>query len=130
MRELSYLNKGVRIRLIDERGDERKQEDFFSSEGLGEFVAYLNRQKPIHSPVVLRGRNDEQGIKVEIALQYNNSYSENVISYCNNIHTIEGGTHLTGFRAALTRTLNAYAKANAPRARKIWCSRARTSRKA
>lgn len=113
MRELGYLNKGVRIRLIDERGDEPKQEEFYSSEGLSEFVAYLNRaQTPLHAPVVLRGRDDERGVEVEIALQYNDSISENVVSYCNNIHTIEGGTHLTGFRAALTRTLNAYAKSN------------------
>ena len=80
--------------------------------GLAEFVAYLNRaQTPIHPPVVLSGRDDERAVEVDVALQYNESISETVVSYCNNIHTIEGGTHLTGFRTALTRTLNIYAKA-------------------
>ena len=111
LRELSFLNKGIRIRFTDERGEEPKVEEFFSSGGLGEFVAYLNRaQTPIHPPVVLSGRDEERAVEVDVALQYNDSISEMVVSYCNNIHTIEGGTHLTGFRAALTRTLNNYAK--------------------
>jgi len=115
LRELSFLNKGVRIQLTDERGDEPKHEAFYSSEGLPEFVAYLNRaQNPLHPPVVLTGRDDERGVEVEVALQYNESISENVVSYCNNINTIEGGTHLTGFRTALTRTMNNYAKNAAP----------------
>ena len=111
LRELSFLNRGIRIRLTDERSDEPKIEEFFSSGGLAEFVAYLNRaQTPIHPPVVLSGRDEERAVEVDVALQYNESISEMVVSYCNNIHTIEGGTHLTGFRAALTRTLNNYAK--------------------
>ena len=111
LRELSFLNKGIRIKFTDERGDEPKTEEFFSSGGLAEFVAYLNRaQTPIHPPVVLSGRDEERAVEVDVALQYNESISEMVVSYCNNIHTIEGGTHLTGFRAALTRTLNNYAK--------------------
>src|SRR5271157_3429184 len=115
LRELAFLNKRVRIRLSDERGDERKDAEFFSTEGLGEFVAYLNRaQTPLHPPVVFLGRDDERAVEVEVALQYNDSISEMVVSYCNNIHTVEGGTHLTGFRAALTRTLNQYAKSAAP----------------
>jgi DNA gyrase subunit B len=115
LRELSFLNKGVRIRFTDERGAEPKNEEFFSSGGLGEFVTYLNRaQTPIHPPVVLSGRDDERAVEVDVALQYNESISETVVSYCNNINTIEGGTHLTGFRTALTRTLNNYAKATAP----------------
>jgi DNA gyrase subunit B len=115
LRELAYLNKGVAIRLTDERGDERKEEEFYSSGGLAEFVAYLNRaQTVIHPPMVLSGRDDDRAVEVEIALQYNDSISEMVVSYCNNINTVEGGTHLTGFRAALTRTLNAYAKGAAP----------------
>ena len=115
LRELAFLNKGVRIRLTDERGDEPKDAEFFSTEGLGEFVAYLNRaQTPLHPPVVFLGRDDERAVEVEVALQYNDSISEMVVSYCNNINTIEGGTHLTGFRAALTRTLNQYAKSAAP----------------
>ncbi len=112
LRELAFLNRGVRIRLADERGDEPKREEFFSSGGLGEFVTYLNRaQSPIHPPVVLTGRDDDRAVEVEVALQYNESISETLVSYCNNINTVEGGTHLTGFRGALTRTLNNYAKA-------------------
>ena len=100
LRELAYLNKGVAIRLTDERGDEPKDEEFFSSGGLGEFVAYLNRaQTPLHPPVVLSGKDEERAVEVEVALQYNESISEMVVSYCNNINTVEGGTHLTGFRA-------------------------------
>jgi DNA gyrase subunit B len=115
LRELAYLNKGIAIRLTDERGDERREQEFFSSGGLAEFVAYLNRAStPLHPPVVLFGRDEERAVEVEVALEYNESISEVVVSYCNNIHTIEGGTHLTGFRTALTRTLNNYAKAATP----------------
>ncbi len=111
LRELAFLNRGVRIVLKDERKDEPQVAEFFSSEGLSEFVAYLNRaQTALHPPTVFIGRDDERAIEVEVALQYNDSISEMVVSYCNNINTIEGGTHLTGFRAALTRTLNLYAK--------------------
>ena len=115
LRELAFLNRGIRIILVDERGEEPKREEFFSSGGLVEFVAYLNRaQTPIHAPVLLSGRDEERAVEVEVALQYNESISETLVSYCNNINTVEGGTHLTGFRAALTRTLNVYAKAAAP----------------
>jgi DNA gyrase subunit B len=115
LRELSFLNKGIRIHLTDERTDERNDVEFFSSEGLSEFVAYLNRaQTVLHPPIVFFGRDEERAVEVEIALQYNDSISEMVVSYCNNINTVEGGTHLTGFRTALTRTLNQYAKAIAP----------------
>jgi DNA gyrase subunit B len=115
LRELAFLNKRIRIRLVDERGEEPKDVEFYSSEGLSEFVAFLNRaQSALHPPVVFSGRDDERAVEVEIALQYNDSISEMVVSYCNNINTIEGGTHLTGFRTALTRTLNQYAKAAAP----------------
>ncbi len=119
LRELAYLNAGIAIRLTDERGVEPRQEDFFSSGGLSEFVAYLNRaQTVLHPPVVLSGKDEERAVEVEVALQYNESFSEMLVSYCNNIHTVEGGTHLTGFRAALTRTLNIYAK-NAAAAKKV-----------
>jgi DNA gyrase subunit B len=115
LRELAYLNRGITIRLTDERGDETRDQEFFSAGGLGEFVAYLNRaQSVLHPPVVLAGRDDERAVEVEVALQYNESISEMVVSFCNNINTVEGGTHLTGFRTALTRTLNTYAKAAAP----------------
>ena len=119
LRELAYLNPKIAIRLTDERGDETRDQEFYSAGGLGEFVTYLNRaQSVIHPPVVLSGKDDERGVEVEVALQYNESYSEMVVSYCNNIGTVEGGTHLTGFRTALTRTLNVYAKANAPQRKK------------
>ncbi|MGP0069320.1 MAG: DNA topoisomerase (ATP-hydrolyzing) subunit B [Isosphaeraceae bacterium] len=115
LRELAFLNKGVRIFLADERGAEPKAVEFFSSQGISEFVAYLNRaQSVLHQPVVLSGRDEERAVEVEVALQYNDSISEMVVSYCNNINTVEGGTHLTGFRTALTRTLNLYAKGAAP----------------
>ena len=105
----------MKIRLTDERADEPRDVEFFSSAGLSEFVAYLNRaQTALHPPVVFLGRDDERAVEVEVALQYNDSISEMVVSYCNNINTVEGGTHLTGFRAALTRTLNQYAKTAAP----------------
>ncbi len=114
LRELAYLNKGVRICLTEERTDEPTDIEFYSSDGLSEFVAYLNRaQTVLHPPVVFAGRDEERDVEVEVALQYNDSISEMVVSYCNNIHTIEGGAHLTGFRTALTRTLNVYAKAAA-----------------
>jgi DNA gyrase subunit B len=115
LRELAYLNKGVRIRLSDLRTDEPKQQEFYSTGGLAEFVAYLNRaQSPLTPPIVFAGRDDERAIEVEVAIQYNESISENVVSYCNNINTHEGGTHLTGFRTALTRTLNNYARGAVP----------------
>jgi DNA gyrase subunit B len=115
LRELAFLNKGVRIRLTDERGPEPRDIEFLSTVGLSEFVAYLNRaQTSLHPPIILAGRDDERAVAVEVALQYNDSIGEMVVSYCNNINTIEGGTHLTGFRAALTRTLNLYAKTATP----------------
>lgn len=115
LRELAFLNKGVRIRLTDERGDEPRDAEFYSSQGLGEFVEYLNRaQKVLHAPILFAGRDEERAVEVELAMQYNESISETVVSYCNNINTVEGGAHLTGFRSALTRTLNQYAKSAAP----------------
>ena len=111
LRELSFLNKGVHIHLTDERGDESRDTDFYSSQGLSEFVGYLNRaQKALHTPIVFSSCDSERAVEVELAMQYNESISEMIVSYCNNINTIEGGTHLTGFRSALTRTLNQYAK--------------------
>ena len=111
LRELAFLNKGVKIRLTDERGPDPRDVEFLSSVGLSEFVSYLNRsQTVLHPPIILAGCDDERAVAVEVALQYNDSISEMVVSYCNNINTSEGGTHLTGFRTALTRTLNQYGK--------------------
>ncbi|MEO9481880.1 MAG: DNA topoisomerase (ATP-hydrolyzing) subunit B [Ekhidna sp.] len=113
LRELSFLNSGITIHMIDHReldesGDSVK-ESFFSEGGLAEFVAYLDstRENLIPDPIYIES---EKGIvPVEVALSYNTSYSENVVSYVNNINTIEGGTHVSGFRRALTRTLKSYA---------------------
>jgi len=111
LRELAFLNQGLKITLIDHRVDDKKVE-FVAKGGLSSFVEYLNEsktpvfRKPIHF------QNTKEDVEVEVALQYNDGYSESVYSYVNNINTIEGGTHLTGFRTALTRTINNYAYKN------------------
>jgi DNA gyrase subunit B len=113
LRELAYLNKNIRLVLIDEREVNEdgsfRQDEFYSEGGLSEFVKYLDgtRQPLIPEPIYIEGI--KQGIPVELALQYNDTYSENVHSYVNNINTIEGGTHVAGFRRGLTRTLKNYA---------------------
>jgi len=113
LRELAYLNKGIRLTLTDERVTEEDgthlTEEFYSEGGLKEFVKFLDgtRAPIIPEPIYVEGI--KQGIPVELALQYNETYSENVHSYVNNINTIEGGTHVAGFRMGLTRTLKAYA---------------------
>jgi DNA gyrase subunit B len=117
LRELSFLNAGVRIQLIDERSG--KEHDFHYEGGIVSFVEYINRNKnPLHPPIFLSGdRRYEQSsgdgklitqVHIETALQYNDGYSESVFSFANNVNTVEGGTHLTGFRNALTRTINRY----------------------
>ena len=116
LRELSFLNKGITITLTDLRERDENgnplYEEFYSEGGLKEFVAYLDdtREKLIPEPIYIE---DEKGeTPVQVAMQYNTSYTENIFSYVNNINTIEGGTHVVGFRAALTRTLKAYAEKN------------------
>lgn len=106
-RELAFLNAGLHISLSDERTG--KKQDFQYAEGVAEFVKYMNQsKKALHNEVVyFKGEKDD--VEVEIAMQWNDSYSESIFTYCNNINTHEGGTHLVGFRAALTRTTNAYA---------------------
>lgn len=113
MRELAYLNRGITITLTDEREQNEngfRSETFFSANGLADFIQYLdeNREKLIPSPITIEG--EKANIPVEIAMQYNTSFSENVHSYVNNINTHEGGTHLAGFRRGLTRTLKNYAE--------------------
>ncbi len=113
LRELAFLNAGVRLSLTDER---QKKEDgtfrsdlFYSEKGLEEFVRYIDESKEPLVEDVIHIVTEKQGVPVEVAMTYNTSYNENVYSYVNNIHTIEGGTHLTGFRRGLSRTLKKYA---------------------
>ena len=113
LRELAFLNAGINLSIIDERVAEEegsfKSDKFYSEAGLKEFVEYLDETRVRLIDEVIHISSDKTGIPVEIALQYNTSYSENIHSYVNNINTIEGGTHLTGFRRGLTRTLKNYA---------------------
>jgi DNA gyrase subunit B len=110
LRELAFLNKNLQISLKDERDD--KIEEFHYKGGLIEFVDYLDSSRsPIHKKPIYIEKNDIE-TPVEIALQYNNTFTENILTYCNNVNTIEGGTHLIGFKSALTRTLNNYAIKN------------------
>lgn len=110
LRELAFLNKNLKITLADER--DGKQELYQYAGGILEFVEYLDEgRSPIHKPpIYIDGVHDET--PVEISLQYNSSYTENILCYCNNVNTVEGGTHLSGFKSALTRSLNSYAQKN------------------
>ena len=111
LRELAFLNKGIKVSLTDER-EEGKQEDFYYEGGISEFVTHLNLNKQALHPEVIYLHKNKDNVDVEIALQYSNAYSENIFSYVNNINTTEGGTHLSGFQTALTRTLNTYGKSS------------------
>ena len=114
LRELAFLNAGITLRLTDKRvlkeDGSFKSEVFHSDEGLKEFVRYIDRSKEKLIPDVIHIVTEKQGIPVEVALTYNTSYNESVFSYVNDINTIEGGTHLAGFRRGLTRTLKKYAE--------------------
>ncbi len=107
LRELSYLNKGLTISIVDERSD--KRHDFQYKGGIKEFVQYLNQNKSVLNPKPITFESQKEDVIVEMALQYNTSYSENIFTFVNNINTTEGGTHLIGFKAALTRSINNYA---------------------
>ena len=108
LRELAFLNKGLEINLKDERND--KETQFKFNGGIVSFVEYLNKTKaPLHNKVVYL-EQEKEGVALEAALQYNDGYAENIFSFANNINTIEGGTHLSGFKSALTRAINQYAK--------------------
>jgi len=110
LRELAYLNEGIAIRLVDER--DAREAEFRYKEGIRAFVKQLNEDKgTVHRDVIYFRRADQpSGGEVEVAIQYNDGYTENILSFANNINTIEGGTHLSAFKAAVTRTLNFYAK--------------------
>jgi len=110
LRELAFLNRGIEITLTDERTN--KKELFKFNGGIEEFIKHINRAKePLH-PKVIYVSKEKDGIQAEVAIQYNEGYNESVYSYANNINTIEGGTHLSGFRSALTKAINQYAKSN------------------
>ncbi|MBN22110.1 MAG: DNA topoisomerase (ATP-hydrolyzing) subunit B [Bdellovibrionaceae bacterium] len=112
MRELAFLNSGLRIQLIDERIEPQKEQEFFYEGGIREFVRHMNKSKtPIHEEVIVFAA-EKDGMVAEVAIQWNDSYSETITSYVNNIHTIEGGTHVSGFRNALTRAVNKYAQSS------------------
>ncbi|MCB0285074.1 MAG: DNA topoisomerase (ATP-hydrolyzing) subunit B, partial [Calditrichaeota bacterium] len=116
LRDLAFLNKGLKIILSDEREEEKidgaiKVEEFHYKGGLVEFVKYLDQNRiSLHKPVYFE--DEREGVNVEISFGYNDSYNENIFTYCNNVNTVEGGTHLSGFKSALTRTLNYYGTKN------------------
>ncbi len=110
LRELSFLNKGIEIVLIDKRDD--KEAIFKYAGGILSFVEHLNKNKNVVHKDVIYFHKEKDDLELEVALQYNDSYSENIYTYANNINTIEGGTHLTGFKTALTRAVNSYGRAN------------------
>ncbi|NOZ21292.1 MAG: DNA topoisomerase (ATP-hydrolyzing) subunit B [Planctomycetes bacterium] len=110
LRELAFLNRGLKITIVDERQEEAKSETFQYNGGLKAFVQHLNREKDVVHRDIIYFEKEEAGIIVEVALQYNDGYSETMLSFANNVNTVEGGTHLSGFRSALTRTLNNYAR--------------------
>ena len=111
IRELAYLNRGIRITIADEREDEERSTTYHYEGGIRSYVEHLNQSKePIHEPIDVLGEKD--GISVEIAMQYNAGFSSNIFSFANNINTYEGGTHESGFKTALTRVINDYARKN------------------
>ncbi|MET0753219.1 MAG: DNA topoisomerase (ATP-hydrolyzing) subunit B [Pyrinomonadaceae bacterium] len=112
LREKAFLNKGIRIFIKDEREETEKSHEFYYKGGIAEFVKHLNKNKsPLHDePLYFEVVNDD--LSIEISMQYNDSYDEKIFSFANNINTVDGGTHLSGFRGAITRTINAYAESS------------------
>ena len=112
LRELAYLNKGIEIQLIDERSEEGQSDTFKFKGGLSDFVKYLDEHNnPLHNKVITVNK-DTGDVPVEVAMRYGNTYNDNILTFVNNINTIEGGTHLSGFRSALTRAMNNHASKN------------------
>jgi DNA gyrase subunit B len=112
LREKAFLNKGIRIHIKDEREEEEKSHEFYYKGGIAEFVKHLNRNKsPLHDePLYFELVHDD--LSIEVSMQYNDSYDEKIFSFANNINTVDGGTHLSGFRGAITRTINNYAESS------------------
>ena len=112
LREMAFLTKNIKMRLIDERPEEVKEKVFHYEGGIKGFVTYLNKGKTGLYPDIIYCEGEKDGIMVEVAMQHNDSYTESTYSFVNNITTPEGGTHLTGYKNALTKTFNEYARAN------------------
>ncbi|NLA70162.1 MAG: DNA topoisomerase (ATP-hydrolyzing) subunit B [Clostridiales bacterium] len=112
MREMAFLNKGLRISIEDKRKDSKKKETFHYEGGIKEYVEYINTNKETVNDKIFYFETKKDGYEVEVALQYNDRYNEMILSYANNINTIDGGYHLVGLKSALTRTINDYAKRN------------------
>jgi DNA gyrase subunit B len=112
MKEMAFLNKGLKINLLDKRGEPEKKETYQYGGGIVDFVKYLCEKKDILHKKVIYIKNKVENHEVEIAMQYTNGYSESIFSFANNINTTEGGTHLSGFKGAITRTINDYARSN------------------
>ena len=112
LRETAFLTKNLKIRLVDEREGMEQEKEFHYEGGIQEFVSFLNKGKEALYPDVIYGEGEKEKILVEVAMQHNDSYTENIYTFVNNINTPEGGTHLTGFKNALTKTFNDYARQN------------------
>src|SRR4051812_30999173 len=113
LRESAYLNKGLWIKFVDERETPAREKSFYFEGGLISFVRHLNRGRDVLHPRPIYAERRDGATQVEVAIQYNDSYAESVVAFANNINTVDGGTHVTGFRAALTSSLNDYARKNA-----------------
>ena len=109
-RELAFLNKNLKIILKDERSETAKEQTFLFERGLPDFISHINKTRQVLHSEILFFEGHKKDVEMEVALQWNDSYSESIHTYCNNIHTMEGGTHLAGFRKALTRSINGYAQ--------------------
>ena len=112
LREKAFLNKGIRITIKDERGEGEKSHEFYYKGGIAEFVKHLNKNKTTLHDKPLYFEKEGDSLSIEVAIQYNDGYDEKVYSFANNINTVDGGTHLSGFRSAFTRTINAYAQSS------------------
>ena len=110
LREMAFLTKGLKIILTDKREGMEREKTFHYEGGIREFVSYLNRSKEALYPEIIYCEGEKDGVAVEVAMQHNDSYTENTYGFVNNINTPEGGTHITGFRNAITNTFNDYAR--------------------